>query len=536
MGPPFPTPAAPAAPADAPPLRRTLEMVTLTWVFGSVWATAVSGAPLTRFASELGASPWQFGLLTAMPFLASLLSLPASLLIEHTGARKTFFLAGTYLNRLLWFAIALLPVWVVSRHGFAAAPHAVTWFLLLTFLMHAGQAVGGPAWVSWMADVVPGRVRGKFFSRRRQWGILSALPVALFVGWLLDREAAGGAMQTLHWCAVIFMCAAVFGLADVHLFHYVPDVNRAPRRGLGLLRAMARPLRDRQFLIFGSFTGMMTFSLCFMTQFVALYLVRHLNVTSTQTQLMLVVGPMLAQLLVLGAWGEAADRMGKKPVLILAGLGLVPVGLGWVLVGPNHLWLAYVLLALGAALWTGVEVANLNLVMEMGGKARRNAGSSAAAAEGGTAYVATNTVIINVAGCLGGLAAGLIAQGLKDWSWHPFASAKTFTSFDVLFVLSGVLRLLSVAMFLPLLAEPGAKSAAETLRFMAANLASGATALAALRLRSAPRRGEAFGSIAALPSAQPSLAANAGSAKRGSANAGSASAYQPIPTPMRRAA
>jgi MFS family permease len=500
-------------------------MVTLTWVFGSVWATAVSGAPLTRFANELGASPWQFGLLTAMPFLASLLSLPASFLIERTGARKTFFLAGTYCNRLLWFAIALLPVWVVSRHGFAAAPHAVTWFLLLTFLMHAGQAVGGPAWVSWMADVVPSRVRGKFFSRRRQWGILPALPVALFVGWLLDRQSSGGAMQTLHWCAIIFMCAAVFGLTDVHLFHYVPEVNRTPRRGSGLLRGMAKPLRDRQFLVFGSFTGMMTFSLCFMTQFVALYLVRHLHVTSTQTQLMLVVGPMLAQLLVLGAWGAAADRMGKKPVLILAGLGLVPVGLGWILVGPNHLWLAYVLLAVGAALWTGVEVANLNLVMEMGGKARRTAGK-ADAAEGGTAYVATNTVIINVAGCLGGLAAGLIAQGLKDWSWHPFASAKTFTSFDVLFVLSGLLRLLSVLIFLPLLVEPGAKPAAETLRFMAAHLLSGAAAVGSLLLRFVPRAGDDSKSVATAADDEPAEVANAGLVLT----------YQPNTTPVRRAA
>jgi MFS family permease len=509
-------------------------MVTLTWVFGSVWATAVSGAPLTRFANELGASPWQFGLLTAMPFLASLLSLPASVLIEHTGARKAFFLVGTYANRLLWFAIALLPVWVVSRHGFAAAPHAVTWFLVLTFLMHAGQAVGGPAWVSWMADVVPGRVRGKFFSRRRQWGILPALPAAVFVGWLLDRQSAGGAMNTLHWCAVIFMCAAVFGIADVHLFHYVPDVERAPRRGPGLLRAMARPLRDRQFLVFGSFTGMMTFSLCFMTQFVALYLVRHLNVTSTQTQLMLVVGPMLAQLVVLGAWGAAADRMGKKPVLIIAGAGLVPVGLGWILVGPSQLWLAYVLLALGAALWTGVEVANLNLVMEMGGKAQRGARKDAAAgAEGGTAYVATNTVIINVAGCLGGLAAGLIAQGLKDWSWHPFASAKTFTSFDVLFVLSGLLRLLSVAVFLPLLAEPGAKSVGQTLRFMAANLVSGVAAVVSTLQRMVPPLPSTKGA-AADPAPEP--AATGGDEPPFPPNVRPARTYQSFPAPARRAA
>src|SRR5688572_25494243 len=131
--------------ASSPPSpRRTLGMINVGWIFGSVWLNvlAVGGAPLTLFAAELHATPWQFGLLTAMPFLASLLSLPASLLIEHTGARKSIFLAGLYFQRALWFAVALVPLWIVSRYGFADAPRAVFWFLLLTFLMHAGNAVG----------------------------------------------------------------------------------------------------------------------------------------------------------------------------------------------------------------------------------------------------------------------------------------------------------------------------------------------------------------------------------------------------------
>jgi len=49
------------------PLRTTLEIVTLSWVFGSVWQTTITGVPLTRFACELHATPWQFGLLTAGP-------------------------------------------------------------------------------------------------------------------------------------------------------------------------------------------------------------------------------------------------------------------------------------------------------------------------------------------------------------------------------------------------------------------------------------------------------------------------------------
>ena len=495
--------------ADDAPLRRNLEFVTLGWVFGSVWMTATAGAPLTRFASELHASPWQFGLLTAMPFLASLLSLPASLLIERTGARKQIFLSGLYFQRTLWFAIALLPLWIVSRHGFADAPRAVFWFLLLTFFMHAGNAVGGPAWVSWMADLVPGRLRGKYFSRRRQWGILPALPVAVLVGWVLDRNATGP-IQTLQWCAVIFMCAAVCGIVDIHVFHFVPELRPAPRRGAGLLKAMLRPLRDRRFLIFGGFTATMTFALCFMTQFVALYVIERLGVSSSQTQLMLIAGPMLAQLCVLGVWGAAADRMGKKPVLVIAGAGLVPVGLGWVMVGPSTLWLGYVLMAAGAALWAGVEVANFNLVLGMAGgqraedrstpasfsaracppcpandrpdaddavRASMSRADAAADANGGTAYVATNSVIINVAGCLGGLAAGLIAQSLRHWSWQPLPGMKTFTSFDVLFAISGVLRLAAVVIFLPYLAEPGAKSVAETLRFIAAQFCSAALAV-----------------------------------------------------------
>jgi MFS family permease len=274
-------------------------------------------------------------------------------------------------------------------------------------------------------------------------------------------------MPTLRCCAIIFMCAAVFGIMDVHLFHYVRDVPKPPRRGSGLLRAMARPLRDRRFVIFGSYTATMQFSLCFMTQFVSLYLIDRLGVRSGQVQLMLVAGPMLAQLLMLGAWGAAADRMGKRPVLLLAGLGLIPVGLGWMFVSPQHLWLAYVLLAAGTALWTGIEVANLNLVMDSAGAAANEATRQPGQVTGGgTAYVATNSVIINVAGCVGGLAAGLIAQALKDWHWEPIAGLKTFTSYDVLFATSALLRVAAVAIFLPYLTEPGARSIAETARFM----------------------------------------------------------------------
>jgi MFS family permease len=439
-----------------------MELITLGWVFGSVWLTATTGSPTTVFLKELGATPWQFGIVAAVPYIASLLSLPASLLIERTGERKKVFLHSLYLQRALWFAIALLPLWLVSRYGVHGMGGAMRLFLLLLFLMHAAGAVGGPAWVSWMADVVPDRLRGKYFSRRRQWGVVSAIPTALLAGWMLDRCCAtSDSMMTLRWCAILFMCAAVFGLADVHLFQYLPGGRTEPRRGFGLIKALGGPLRDRQFLWFAAFVGTLTFAVAFMQQFITLYLLdaTRVGLSSGTTQLVVLVVPMAAQFLALPVWGSAVDRMGKKPVLALAGVGLVPVALGWCLLGPHNLWLAFVLAAAHMALWAGVEIANFNLVLEM-------SGSAGAAGGGGSAYVAVNSVIVNIAGCLGGLAAGLIAQGLQDWSWIPYAGAKAVSFYDVLVALSGVLRLAAVAVFLPFIREPTARSSVEALRFI----------------------------------------------------------------------
>src|SRR5258708_23601021 len=81
-----------SGPRPASALRRSLGLITLGWVFGAVWFTATSGAPLTLFAQSLHASPFQFGVLTALPFIASLASLPASFLIDATGKHPRIFL------------------------------------------------------------------------------------------------------------------------------------------------------------------------------------------------------------------------------------------------------------------------------------------------------------------------------------------------------------------------------------------------------------------------------------------------------------
>jgi len=440
------------------PLRRTMTIVTLAWLSGSVWITATQGAPLTLFAKSLNASEFQFGVLAALPFLLSLLSVPASLLVEHTGQRKRIFLSGLYLNRATWFIIALVPVWMIGAGGAAQSSHAMILFLCLMALMHSGQAVGGTAWVSWMADVIPDRLRSRYFAGRRQLGLLSAIPAAIIAGYVLDHRASPAIdLMTLKYCAGIFIVAAVFGLIDIHCFHYVDEPLRPRDETRRTFSALTAPLRDRNFLIFAAFVGTMIFSISFTSQFLTLYLLEKVHISNTRVQLMLLVAPMLLQLLFIPVWGAASDRVGKKPLLAVASLTMIPLGLGWVLVSGSNPWLGYSLAAAGAAAWAGVEIVNFNFVMEM-------------AQRGGAGYVAVNSVIVNIAGCLGGLSAGLFAQRFRDFAWTPWQGSKTLSYYDLLFILSGAIRLGAVLFLLPLLHEPTARSWHVAVRYMSSNI------------------------------------------------------------------
>lgn len=461
--------------------RSALNKVTVAWMFGAVWFVAVAGAPFTRYASALGATPWHFGLLAAMPFIATLLSLPASLFIDSSGRRKGIFMIALYTQRFVWFAIAILPPLWFFNGGANGPAIALYTFLSMMAISHICQAVGGPAWVSWMADLVPDRLRGTYFGKRRQLGFFTQIPAALIAGYVLDHLAPiSDVAATVRWCAVLFIVSTAFGVVDIALFHWVPHVPPRRPSGASVWITLLRPLKDKHFIWFCAYIAMLIMAIAPMGQFATLYLVEELKVGSQQIQLMLLVLPMIGQFVVTPVWGRMADKIGRKPMLAISTLLLVPVGFGWCLMNFGWIWLGYGLTISGAMLWVAVEIANFNLVLEMSGSDdTTDEGEASITAGRGSGYTSINSVILAIAGTIGGLGSGWLMTSLKDvhFTLGFQTLVRPFGNYEILFAVSAVVRLLATIIFLPRLHEPRPKgnatlagSTREAIEFMADNV------------------------------------------------------------------
>jgi MFS family permease len=426
-------------------------LVVVAWMFGAGWMYITTGAAMTRYAQLLGVGGFGFGLLAALPYMGALAQLPSSFFIERYGKRKAVFLATGLAHRLLWLAVALIP-WVL--------PDAWWWLalVLLVGLSSVSGHMATPAWVSWMADLVPARIRGRYFSRRMQIGQMVGLVVTLLVGHALDRAGAA-LMQTVSLALAL---AAVVGTIDMLIFLPVPEpATIQPDPQLSVWRLVRDPLRDRNFRRYLGFTATITFGIGYIPQFVWLYLFDVVGLSNAKANLMLVVVPLLVTMTVFPVWGRLIDRLGRKPVLIIAGLLVVHGGAVWIFVTPQHWFLGYMAAMIATAAWPGIEVANFNMLLSLS--------AASAGRRQVSAYLALNSMVAALAGIASGLFGGLVAEMLRDWRGELLGWPLTYHG--VLFLISTLLRLGALG-WLAGLEDRKAHSTRAALRYMGTNFYS----------------------------------------------------------------
>lgn len=426
-------------------IRRSLRASTIDGVFATVFSNTTGGVLLSNFILDLGASSTQIGLLASIPMLANLLQPIGAYFSEKTTSRHVYCLWIYGISRLMWVALAI-GIFLTNWYHFDAQS-LIYWTLGISLATHLLGALGSASWLSWMAVLVPRRLRGRYFGFRNSAANLTNLISIPLLGLIISLWFRGA----LEGFGIVLLLGIVFGIVSLAFQFFIVDVNPQMQHlmtedeatgkdkagedrakdseadgekqpNISLRQSFTDILKDTNFLMFLLYFNLWMFSVNLCAPFFNLYLLDNLKLDISQVTLYNSI-TAAANLLMLLVWGKIADRIGNRPILIGVGVLVAVTPILWLFTGADELsiWLWLPLLhILGGGTWAAIDLCTNNLQIGV------------APVQNQTAYFGIVAAVAGVSGALGTLAGGYMAQ--IDGLGGLFG----------IFVLSGILRLFAL--------------------------------------------------------------------------------------------
>jgi MFS family permease len=404
-------------------IRTSLRALTTEGGFATVFCSIIGGALLSNFLLDLGASAVEIGLLASIPQLTNLLQPLGAYLGDRIKSRNWYSLLIFGTSRLLWLLI-VPGIWLVSS-SHMAGHQLVLLTLAIIWLTNILEALGRASFFSWIAVLVPSRLRGRYFGFRN-----SVVNLTNFIGvpllGLAVSKWPGGSLQGF---GAVLVLGIVLGIISLGFHFLMTDVNPHVVHAAGSdtdqgssWETVFSFLKDANFLRFLLYSAFWSFAVNVSAPFFNLYLLGDLNIDVSVVTLYNSLGAG-ANLLMLMFWGKLADRIGNRPLMLVVGILVALTPLLWLEAGtaPIFLWAWFPLLHIvGGATWAAIDLCSGNLMMSV--TPLRNQ----------SIYFAIAAAVPGITGAIGITAGGYVAT-LTDLGGLP-----------TVFALSTVLRLFAL--------------------------------------------------------------------------------------------
>ena len=388
---------------------------------GAFQAAAQGGGEnfLSAFAILLHATPFQIGLLSALPQLvgtwAQLLAVKTLNRVRH---RKALILAGAIGQAVLWLPLLALPL---------LFPEQGPWLLIACTVAYVAMGhFAIPPWNSLITDLVNHNSRGAYFARRGRVMAVTSFSALCAAGLVLH---SGESWKT-PWAgfAVIFLAAAIARAVSTRYLARIdesaaPVTREAEFRLLDFLRDQPGS-NFRRFLLF---SGLMHVCVLIAGPYFVIYMLRDLQFTYLQYAGWL-AAQVMGQFITLAPWGRISDRYGNKKVLVVTGL-LVPFLPMLYLFSTNFSFLVVVNF-LGGVIWAGLSLGLQNFVFD------------AVRAEDRAKGVAVWNTVNAMGWFTGSMLGGWLATVAPSTITLPALELHLVSNLPVVFFISGLLRLM----------------------------------------------------------------------------------------------
>ena len=307
---------------------------------------------LAAFALALGFGEIFTGLLATLPLLAGAsLQLISPWVVAKLGSRRRWVMLCAALQ-----IASFLPLVWAAFHGQVAA-----WVLLAAASLYWGAGFAtGPAWTSWMESVIPRRIRTHYFARRTGFTQLALILALLAAGFSLEYGKNRGSLMAAFMLTFALAAASrAFSLAMLGR-QTEPEKPGARRRELPLREAARNILRRAE----GPFLLcllLIQWAVMISGPFFAPYMLRRMALSYSE-YVILIAAAFVAKVVVL-LWGGKLTRiLGPRRLLLLGGLGIVPVPGLW-LISSSYSYLLALQVYSGIA-WASYELGMLLMIFE----------------------------------------------------------------------------------------------------------------------------------------------------------------------------
>lgn len=422
-------------------LRASFRASYAEGAVAELFAACTGGTVLTAWALHLGATPLVIGLLGAMPLAAQVFHLPSALLTQLLGSKRVAVIAISA-SRLVWLPLVALPFMPMPAEA------ELRLFVAVVAIAAALSVLGNNAWVAWMGDLVPGALRGRFFSRRTIYITAAGTLASLGAGLALDAVTpCGGKPLMLAGLAAVGCLAGVLS-AWLLLRQAAP--GHANGRERPDLRALARAAADPHTRPWLVYLFCWNAAVALSASFFAYHMLQNLRMAFALAALhgVAVAGVRIASA---PLWGRAVDRVGARPALIFCSFGIALVPALWLLVTPDMLWPIALEAVVSGTLWAGHGIASMDLTLHSAPSACRPHYVAVFGATSGLGFAAASVL------------AGLLAVSLPA----RFQLLGTpWMGLHVLFALSAIARA-AAALTALRIEEPGARPVGTLLRVLA---------------------------------------------------------------------
>ncbi|MBI5148102.1 MFS transporter [Candidatus Pacearchaeota archaeon] len=388
----------------------------------------VGDSYMSAFAVQIGATNSEIAALTSIPNLISPLAQLITPKLIEKRKRKGVAATAVLLQALMWLPMIVVAL-VFMKGDLIYAPILIIMFW--TVYAALGNSVG-PAWNSWMGDLVPSDKRGKYFGRRNTICGLVSLTSTIIAGILLQYSKTAGIVFMAF--AILFSLALIFRSVSSYLLRkqYEPELHVEE----GYYFSFIDFVKKMKYNNFGRFTiyiSLLVLTVNIAGPFFTPYVLRELKFSYIQFMIAMLVIPGIVTMLSMPLWGKFSDKYGTIKTMQTTWIIVCILPALWLI--SDNFWYIMIVPQIASGLgWAGFNLAAGNFIFDATSRQRRSL------------CFAYHAVLNGIGVFIGATLGGFVLK-------YADLNIKFMDAFLFIFLISAVFRILVSLIFLPKIKE-----------------------------------------------------------------------------------